>query len=193
MYQNSQDFVQRSDQINRTAELLADWLYDHPDVSDVYYPKFTQPHFYRQFLNLRTTTPTTGTSTPTTTPGYGGLLSILLEPHMCQRTFYDSLHVCKGPSLGTNFTLACPYTLLAHYHELEFARAYHVSPNFDKAFTVSRLHPKLKPIGQQCNRRYCTSILILSLGSNGLSKFGIVKHKILECRQRCRSNHTDIR
>ena len=27
----------------------------------------------------------------------------------------------KGPSLGTNFTLCCPYTLLAHYTELEWA------------------------------------------------------------------------
>jgi len=167
LYQNSQDFIQRSNQVNRTAELLADWLYEHPDVQQVYYPKFTQPHFYQQFLNVKaTTTPTT------TTPGFGGLLSIVLEPHMCQRTFYDNLHVCKGPSLGTNFTLVCPYTLLAHYHELEFARAYHVSPNllrvavgledfttlqkrFDQALAVARLHPKLKPI-QHTQRGYCT-------------------------------------
>ena len=26
--------------------------------------------------------------------------------------FYDALDVYKGPSLGTNYTLACPYTLL---------------------------------------------------------------------------------
>ena len=35
---------------------------------------------------------------------------------------YDSLEVCKGPSLGTNFTLACPYVLLAHYNELGWAK-----------------------------------------------------------------------
>ena len=27
----------------------------------------------------------------------------------------------KGPSLGTNFTLACPYTILGHYLELDWA------------------------------------------------------------------------
>ena len=27
----------------------------------------------------------------------------------------------QGPGFGTNFTLACPYTLLAHYHELDWA------------------------------------------------------------------------
>ena len=40
---------------------------------------------------------------------------------------YDRLEVCKGPSLGTVFTLACPFTLLAHYTELEWAEACGVS------------------------------------------------------------------
>jgi len=97
------------------------------------------------------------------TAGYGGLLAIILGSHICQRTFYDMLPSSKGPSLGTNFTLICPYTLLAHYHELEFARTYNVSPNliriavgledihelksaFEYAFDKGRLHPKLKPL-----------------------------------------------
>ena len=79
---------------------------------------------------------------------------------MCQRTFYDALDVAKGPSLGTNFTLVCPYTLLAHYHELDFALSYNVPPNliriavglenfedlkakFEEALRKSRLHPKI--------------------------------------------------
>ena len=36
--------------------------------------------------------------------------------------FYNSLKVCKGPSLGTIFTLVCPYVLLAHYKELDWAK-----------------------------------------------------------------------
>lgn len=41
---------------------------------------------------------------------------------VCIATYvsYD-LQVAKGPGFGTNFTLACPYTLLAHYTELEWA------------------------------------------------------------------------
>ena len=35
--------------------------------------------------------------------------------------------VTKGPSLGTNYTLACPYTLLAHYPELDWAESCGVS------------------------------------------------------------------
>jgi cystathionine gamma-synthase len=34
--------------------------------------------------------------------------------------------VAKGPSLGTNFTLVCPYTLLAHYNELPWAEEFGV-------------------------------------------------------------------
>ncbi len=40
---------------------------------------------------------------------------------------FDALAVCKGPSLGTVFTLACPFTLLAHYSELEGAESCGVS------------------------------------------------------------------
>ena len=36
---------------------------------------------------------------------------------------FDALEICKGPSFGTPFTLACPYTLLAHFHELDWADA----------------------------------------------------------------------
>jgi len=42
---------------------------------------------------------------------------------------FDALEICKGPSLGTNFTLASPYTLLAHYGELDWAAGYGVEDN----------------------------------------------------------------
>ncbi|KFY49618.1 hypothetical protein V495_00514 [Pseudogymnoascus sp. VKM F-4514 (FW-929)] len=40
--------------------------------------------------------------------------------------FHDALDVAKGASLGTNFTLCCPYTLLAHFSELEWAAKFGV-------------------------------------------------------------------
>lgn len=143
LLRNSVDFRERSARINTIAEGLADWLEEHPDVQTVYYPK-SEP-LYKQVQS----------------GGFGGLLSIILHPHMCQRNFYDALDVAKGPSLGTNFTLVCPYTLLAHYHELDFAMTYDVPPNllrvavgmeplevlqskFETAFSTSRLYPKPK-------------------------------------------------
>ena len=58
--------------------------------------------------------------------GYGYLLTIKFIAPKYAISFFDAMEVAKGPSLGTNFTLACPYTLFAHYHELEWAAKYGV-------------------------------------------------------------------
>jgi len=42
------------------------------------------------------------------------------------KAFFDALDCVKGPSLGTNFTLASPYVILAHYQELDWAAQYGV-------------------------------------------------------------------
>jgi cystathionine gamma-synthase len=44
------------------------------------------------------------------------------------RACYDAARVNKGPSLGTDFSLLCPFTLLAHYQELAWAESCGVSP-----------------------------------------------------------------
>ncbi|MEO0416936.1 MAG: PLP-dependent transferase, partial [Verrucomicrobiota bacterium] len=43
--------------------------------------------------------------------------------------FYDKVRISKGPSLGTYYSLLCPYTLLAHYDELEWAQERGVDPH----------------------------------------------------------------
>jgi cystathionine gamma-synthase len=56
--------------------------------------------------------------------GHGCLVSFVLkDAAKASPLFYDALRLCKGPSLGTNFSLACPYTLLAHYDELDWAES----------------------------------------------------------------------
>ena len=56
--------------------------------------------------------------------GHGCLLSFELWGGIEQaKRVYDALQVCKGPSLGTSFTLVCPYVLLAHYNELRWAES----------------------------------------------------------------------
>jgi cystathionine gamma-synthase len=62
------------------------------------------------------------------TGGYGGLLSFTLKNLKKTPAFYDALRLSKGPSFGTNFTLVCPYVMLAHYPELEWAEACGVHP-----------------------------------------------------------------
>ncbi|MFL0782382.1 MAG: PLP-dependent transferase, partial [Prochlorococcus sp.] len=56
--------------------------------------------------------------------GHGCLLSFELKGGLpAAQRVYDQLRVCKGPSLGTDFTLVCPYVLLAHYNELNWAES----------------------------------------------------------------------
>jgi cystathionine gamma-synthase len=104
---NSRDFVERVQRINHTAEYLCNWLRRHPAVGSVYYPKFETPENYRVFLRAG--------------GGYGGLLSIVLREPRHAPAVFDALQISKGPNLGCNFTLCCPFTLLAHYQELDFA------------------------------------------------------------------------
>ncbi len=60
--------------------------------------------------------------------GYGCLLSFELKGGINESIrVYDSLKVSKGPSLGTNFTLVCPYVQLAHFQELKWAASCGVS------------------------------------------------------------------
>ena len=57
------------------------------------------------------------------------LISIILNKEEAAPHFYNALDVAKGPGFGTNFTLACPYTLLAHYGELDWAKSCGVEAN----------------------------------------------------------------
>jgi cystathionine gamma-synthase len=165
---NSADFPERNAVINYNAEGLADWLNQHDDVKTVYYPKHESLSLYKSLQSGE--------------GGYGGLFSMILHKHMCQRTFYDALDVAKGPSLGTDFTLVCPYTLLAHYHELDFAMSYKVPPNlvrvavgleplevmkakFEAALRQSKLHPKVCMDSVEQRRGYSTA----SLNKEGVS------------------------
>lgn len=108
---NSRDVRDRVRVINRNAAGLASWLRQQPHVAEVFYPD--QPD---QSVD--------GASEPAA----GGLLSIVLHhPERSTAAFFDALEVCKGPNLGTNFTLCCPYTILAHFTEFDFVERCGVS------------------------------------------------------------------
>jgi cystathionine gamma-synthase len=113
---NSRDVVERVRRINQTTEQICDTLRSHPLVERVDYPKYNDAEIYRSFLREEA--------------GYGGLFSLQLRNAAeSAPRFYDALRICKGPNLGTNFSLCCPYTILAHYHELDFAERCGVSRN----------------------------------------------------------------
>lgn len=113
--ENSRDFSNRIKKINNTTEELCDYLKDHPAIENIYYPKYITSDVYNRLKKPE--------------GGYGGLFSITLKDEEKAPDFYNKLEIAKGPSLGTNFTLACPYTLMAHYNELDFAKKFGVSSN----------------------------------------------------------------
>jgi cystathionine gamma-synthase len=108
MERNSLDFVSRIERINANATAFAEKLRASPLVKQVYYPLFQDSRIYYDACR-------------TPKGGYGGLLSVTFRQVEQAVAFFDALEVYKGPSLGTNFTLACPYTILAHYGELDWA------------------------------------------------------------------------
>lgn len=107
---NIANFPERMRLHNANGLLIAERLRLHPAVEQVWYPKWSFGDAYEAVRRPG--------------GGWGGLVTFL--PRDAERTaplIYDNLAVCKGPSLGTSFTLACPFTLLAHYTELEWAEA----------------------------------------------------------------------
>jgi cystathionine gamma-synthase len=111
---NSRNAAERVAAISRGAQQLAESLQTHPAVERVYYPSLTGRDLYDAYRRPN--------------GGYGGLLSIVLRnPEQTTAAFFDRLEVCKGPNLGMNYTLACPFTILAHYNELDFAESCGVS------------------------------------------------------------------
>lgn len=102
---NSRDFADRVRLMDRNAEALTDYLKTHPAVERVWYPESTA--VFGPMARVG--------------GGRGCLFSFLLKDEARAAVCYDNLHLSKGPSLGTNFSLCCPYTLLAHYQELDWA------------------------------------------------------------------------
>lgn len=116
MERNSRDFVSRIDRINQNTEMVCDILRTHPLVRAVYYPKYVESRNHYDACR-------------TPTGGYGGLLSVTFAEKAQAVAFFDRIETAKGPSLGTNFTLTCPYVILAHYQELDWAASFGVEPD----------------------------------------------------------------
>lgn len=140
MERNSRDFAKRVDKIDRNAEALASMLREEMlsgrsgVVEGVYYPKFVTRDNY-EVCRRKQALPYVSGPQAMTEGGYGGLFSIIFTSLAASKVFYDALKCAKGPSLGTNFTLASPYTLLAHYTELDWAKEFGVQASLVRVST----------------------------------------------------------
>ena len=117
---NSRDSLRRIRTIDEHTEAVCDFLRSHSRaggvadgvIKDVFYPKYEMRANYEKCR--------------VEGGGFGGLFSVTFATPAASEAFFDALPFLKGPSLGTNFTLACPYTVLAHYAELAWAAEYQV-------------------------------------------------------------------
>ncbi len=107
-------FTERMRRHNVNGLLIAERLRRHPAIERVWYPKWEFSEAYEAVRRPN--------------GGWGALITFLpKDAELNSPRIYDRLPVCKGPSLGTVFTLACPFTLLAHYTELDWAESCGVS------------------------------------------------------------------
>jgi cystathionine gamma-synthase len=130
--QNSRDFVERAAVMSRNSVGLYEYLVNHPKVRRVWH-SINEGGAGARMLQREGR-------------GHSGMFSFALKNAAAAPAFYDALAVCKGPSLGTNFTLACPYTLLAHYDELDWAETCGVPRD------LIRVSAGLEPLGDLISR-----------------------------------------
>ncbi|KAH7919303.1 PLP-dependent transferase [Leucogyrophana mollusca] len=122
MERNSRDFAQRIKIIDSNTHAVCAFLHSRsqsspsppplPAIKQVFYPAYITPENYA--------------ACRLPSGGFGGLFSLTFTSLAASEAFFDALPCHKGPSLGTNFTLACPYTILAHFYELPWAAQYGV-------------------------------------------------------------------
>lgn len=127
MERNSRDFQRRIRIIDGNTEAACDFLRAHsiaggvPSavIKDVFYPKWVTRNHY-EHCRIKEDRRGVGEG------GFGGLFSLTFTTLAASRAFFDALSCYKGPSLGTNFTLASPYTVLAHFPEMDWAAKFGV-------------------------------------------------------------------
>lgn len=112
---NSRNFAERMAVANANALELARFLAGHQSVQRVWYPGLDPSPVFEKLAKPG--------------GGFGAVISFLPRDagHNTPRIF-ERLNVSRGISLGTSYTLVCPYVQLAHYHELDWAAECGIDP-----------------------------------------------------------------
>ena len=107
LWERLQDFEERMERFQTNALQVAEFLQHHPGIEKLYFHRFPSHRSYQVSQRI--------------VKGPGSVMSFTLKRPGLEglRQFYDAplQHILKAPSLGSNQTILCPYTLLAHYHE----------------------------------------------------------------------------
>ncbi len=105
---NSVNILDRISTINHNTLEIVNYLKHHKAIEQIWHPSITDTTIYNNFKKSDN--------------GCGGVLSFVLK-NAPKKTcdFYDKIAFSKGPNLGTTYSLCCPFVMLAHYNELEWA------------------------------------------------------------------------
>lgn len=114
-------YENRVNKVAQNTRLLLDYLETLPIITEIY--SVNHPESIQEYSKIR--------RNETAIPG---VISIIFDQPLAY--YYDKLAIAKGPSLGTEFTLAMPYVYLAHYDLLQ-------SENGRKELQTMGLHPEL--------------------------------------------------
>ena len=105
LWECMQDFRERMERFNINGTVLAEFLSAHLAVDFIYHPSLKSHSSYDTAKKLLS--------------GNGGVVSFTLkdESENALKKFYDRefSSMIKAPSIGSNQTLICPYTLLTNY------------------------------------------------------------------------------
>ncbi len=105
LWECMQDFQERIQRFNTNCSVIAEFLSAHLAVDFVYHPSLNSHSSYDTAKKLLS--------------GNGGVVSFTLkdESENALKKFYDRefSSMIKAPSIGSNQTLICPYTLLTNY------------------------------------------------------------------------------
>ncbi len=129
---NSRDFPERMQIANINALELARFLAAHPAVDHVWYPGLNPSPVYEQLRKAGS--------------GFGAVVSFLPRdaakntPHI-----FENLQLSHGISLGTKYSLVCPYVQLAHYHELAWAKECGIDPHLLRVAVGTEPWKELRP------------------------------------------------
>ncbi|MEI7597169.1 MAG: PLP-dependent transferase [Bacteroidota bacterium] len=119
--QNIAEYESRVAKVSENTLKLISYLEKSPVVSQIFSVLHTKSK--ENFLKIRKEQ----NSIP-------GLISVVFDKDLVN--YYDNLNLPKGPSLGTEFTLAMPYVYLAHYDLVK-------TPEGRKSLIEMGLHPEL--------------------------------------------------
>jgi cystathionine gamma-synthase len=94
------DYKERVQKISENTRALYEFLTKQSYVKEIY--SVFNSDFSDNYAKIRKSD-----------SSVAGIISVVFDKKLAH--YYDQLHLAKGPSLGTNFTLAMPYIYLAHY------------------------------------------------------------------------------